>query len=96
MRALIALFAVAACMSAMAGGNDEDKSMKSADAKFEKLDRNQDRQLSKTEAQQDETLSAEFASIDQDSDGYVSQSEYSARMDREKSSDSSWPERSRY
>lgn len=93
MRTLVALFAATACMSALAGvqsGNDDDQSMTSMEKKFDQLDRDKDSQLSKSEAQQDETLSAEFASVDQDGDGYISKSEYSARLSGSESKDSSW------
>jgi Ca2+-binding EF-hand superfamily protein len=64
--------------------------MKSADQQFESLDKNSDRQISKSEATTDETLAATFASVDADSDGYVSEREYTAQLseeDRQQSSD---------
>ncbi len=55
-----------------------DDSSKQAQAKFNKMDKDQDGKLSKSEAQNDPVLIAEFAAVDQDSDGYVSEAEYSA------------------
>lgn len=79
MKALVALFAAVLCTAAIAGDEYEgnDKSTKSS-AKFEALDTNQDQRLSRSELQAEESLAAEFASIDQDSDGYVSKSEFTA------------------
>lgn len=62
---------------AMAGG---DKDMKSADQKFDRLDSNQDSSISMSEASNDETLSATFASVDADGDGELSRSEYTAHL----------------
>ena len=89
MKTLIALFAAAMFTTAVADDQTskygKDKSMTSAESKFDELDRNDDEQLSKTEARDEDALSAAFASVDQDSDGYVSKSEYTARMDSEPS-----------
>lgn len=85
---LITLFA-AALLSTAAVANDwgdKDKSSKSSEQKFEQLDKNKDMQLSKSEAAQDEALSATFASIDADADGYVSEREYTAMSDEDSSS----------
>jgi hypothetical protein len=46
---------------------------------FEALDRNADRQISRTEAAGEKALSESFASVDADGDGYVTQDEYAAR-----------------
>jgi hypothetical protein len=69
--------AMLATTGAMAGG---DKDMKSADQKFEQLDKNKDESISKTEASRDETLSATFASVDSDGDGELSKTEYTAQL----------------
>jgi hypothetical protein len=58
----------------------DDKSMKSADQKFDSLDRNKDSAISKTEASKDEMLTVKFASVDTDGDGYVSKAEYTAKL----------------
>jgi hypothetical protein len=89
MRTLIAL--VAATMFTTAVADDQTSkhkdTMTSADAKFDQLDRNDDEQLSKTEAQEEDVLAAQFASVDQDSDGYVSKSEFTARTKTKPSRD---------
>ena len=90
MKALIALFAAALCTTAVADDQTSKqghKSMQSADAKFDKLDRNDDEQLSRTEAQQEDSLSAQFASVDQDADGFVSKTEFTAQLDRSETSE---------
>lgn len=46
---------------------------------FEVLDKNADRQISRTEAAGEKALSESFASVDTDGDGYVTQDEYAAR-----------------
>jgi hypothetical protein len=83
-------FVAAALLSTAALAGGDKGSMKSADEKFTHLDSNQDSQISKTEAAQDSKLQATFASVDQNSDGYVSKSEYTAQMqddDSERSSE---------
>ena len=45
-------------------------------ATFEALDRNQDERVSKVEAAADDGLSAQFAALDADADGYINKSEY--------------------
>jgi Ca2+-binding EF-hand superfamily protein len=80
---LITLSAAVLLSTAALAGDKDKGSMKSADQQFESLDENQDRQISKSEAQNDETLSATFASIDADSDGYVSEREYTASLSTE-------------
>lgn len=46
---------------------------------FEALDKNADRQISRTEAAAEKALSDSFASVDADGDGYVTEAEYAAR-----------------
>jgi hypothetical protein len=46
---------------------------------FEVLDKNADRQISRTEAAGEKALSDSFASVDADGDGYVTKDEYAAR-----------------
>jgi hypothetical protein len=48
----------------------------SPQATFESLDRNQDQRVSKVEATADDGLSAQFAALDADADGYINKSEY--------------------
>lgn len=75
---LVLLAGAMLATGAVAGGDEH--SMQSSDRKFDQLDTNQDRSLSKSEASKDETLSATFASIDADGDGEVSRNEYAAHM----------------
>ena len=93
MKVLIALFAAALFTTAIADDqtskHDGGKSMQTKS--FDKLDKNQDGQLSRTEAQQDTGLSTAFASVDQDADGFVTKSEYTAALD----TSSSQPQRDR-
>lgn len=46
---------------------------------FEQLDKNADRQISRTEAGVDRTLSNRFAVLDTDGDGFLSREEFGAR-----------------
>jgi hypothetical protein len=48
-------------------------------AKFESLDKNADRQISRTEAGHDRALSNGFAFLDANGDGFLSPDEYAAR-----------------
>ena len=87
---LVLLAGTMLATGAVAGG-DKDHSMTSADQKFDQLDSNQDRSLSKSEAAQDETIAATFASIDADGDGEVSRSEFTAHLaESEGQSESEW------
>jgi hypothetical protein len=81
MKALIALFAATLVTTAVADDKPKEESMRTTEAKFDKLDRDDDNRVSKTEAQQDDTLAAQFASIDQNADGFVTKSEYTAQLD---------------
>jgi hypothetical protein len=74
---LVLLAGAMLATGAVAGG---DKDMKSAEQKFDQLDKDQDRSLSQSEASEDETLSATFASIDADGDGELSRTEYTAHL----------------
>jgi hypothetical protein len=74
------IVAVAATiLSAGAIADDTDKAA-GADATFKSLDRDTDQRLSKTEASGDKMLTEHFAAIDADSDGFLSQREYTAHM----------------
>jgi hypothetical protein len=95
MKTLVTLFA-AALFTTAAVADDSNRghdSMKSADAKFDKLDRNDDGNLSKSEAREEDKLSAQFASVDQNSDGQLSKSEYTARLENSDREDESWTDR---
>jgi Ni/Co efflux regulator RcnB len=86
MKAFIVLAAVVLATAATAAGQQtagsDDKSMKSAEAKFESLDRDRDRALDKREAKADASIAAQFNSMDINLDGYVSRSEYLASLER--------------
>jgi hypothetical protein len=49
-------------------------------ARFESLDRNQDRQISKVEARTDASLGSRFASVDTNGDGYLTELEFAASL----------------
>lgn len=49
---------------------------------FEALDKNADRQISRTEAAGEKALSDSFASVDTNGDGYVTEDEYTARTEK--------------
>ena len=77
--ALIAILATSLVATAVADDRSKvDKT--SVDAKFEKLDRDHDKRVSKAEASRDDNLSAQFAAVDQNSDGFVSKAEYTAQL----------------
>jgi hypothetical protein len=62
----------------IAVADDKDKS--STAATFDSLDRNNDRQLSQSEASADETVSSHFAALDSNRDGFLTKREYGAHM----------------
>lgn len=82
MKTLIALPIMLASAAAIGdeqpAKNPAQASEKSAQVKFEALDRNKDAALNKIEARADAALAAQFASIDVNADGYVSRPEYVA------------------
>jgi hypothetical protein len=59
---------------------DNNKAVRDAQQKFESLDRNEDSQISPKEARKDEKLTATFAAVDADGDGYLSKLEYTAQL----------------
>jgi hypothetical protein len=85
MKALIVLATLLAATATVGGGlaeGAEEKSMKSAEAKFESLDRDRDRALSKREVKSDASIAAQFDSWDINLDGYISKAEYTAYLER--------------
>jgi hypothetical protein len=62
---------------AMAGETPQTSAK--AAASFEALDKNADRQISRTEAGFDRVLSNNFAFLDANGDGFLSREEYAAR-----------------
>ena len=71
--------AVLVCGSAMAGGDVSPTTTIKAAAPFEALDKNADRQISRTEAGVDRKLANGFAFLDTNGDGFLSPDEYAAR-----------------
>lgn len=99
MRMLLGLFAAALVTSAVADDWNEsrDQALSSTNTSFAQLDRNEDDRVSKAEAENDDNVSSQFASIDQDSDGYIDKSEFTARLEQDSSSrerSDSWTEQS--
>lgn len=78
-----ALAITSAVTSAMA--DDKEKSMDREETTFKALDRDSDQRLSKSEATGDKMLTDHFATIDADSDGYLTKREYTAHMKEMKS-----------
>lgn len=58
----------------------DDNDEPSTTAAFESLDRNNDQQLSQSEASADEKVSSRFAALDADRDGLLTKREYGAYM----------------
>lgn len=58
--------------------NPSERPDEGVQARFESLDRNKDRQLSKAEAGTDASIGARFASVDSNGDGYLTAVEYAA------------------
>jgi hypothetical protein len=85
MRAFIPVSALAVALASPAAfaGNDNERHGGSS-AQFEALDRNSDQRLSQTEAASDEKVAGKFAALDVDSDGYVTKTEYTARMQKDR------------
>jgi Ca2+-binding EF-hand superfamily protein len=71
-----------ALISGAAVAADKDKPTGSA-ATFEALDKDSDQRVSESEAGVDRTLSARFASLDADGDGYLTKGEFRARSKSE-------------
>lgn len=92
MKALIALSVMLVTAAAIGddrpGKNTEKASEKSAQAKFESLDRNNDDALNKLEARADAAIAAQFASLDINADGFISKREYIAKMTQARSPNS--------
>jgi hypothetical protein len=76
---LIPLF-VATLLSAAAMA-DDTKRMQSKEATFKSLDKNADERLSQSEVKTDTALSAHFAALDADRDGYLTKGEYAAHSE---------------
>ena len=77
MKAWIIAVAALTCGSALAGETRE--ATVKAQASFDSLDKNADKQISRTEAGMDRALSNGFAFLDVNGDGFLSSDEYAAR-----------------
>ena len=75
---LTALGAIVLSSTVSAGEGSDNQSVATAVATFRGLDKNADRQISRTEAAAQKKLSERFAFIDTDGDGYVNEAEYIA------------------
>lgn len=84
-RMRLATLAIAGLLPIIAMPAEEDapKTREEVERVFESLDRNQDEQISRTEAQRKSDLRKRFAGIDASGDGYLSRSEFSSRPSRE-------------
>jgi len=84
MTKLLALIAATLLAFAAQAGDKKDKphdkGMQTT-ATFDALDKNEDSQISKTEASADSKLSDSFAATDTNGDGYVSKAEFLARVE---------------
>jgi hypothetical protein len=77
MKAMILGTATLLCSAALAG--EPPQATAKTLASFESLDKNADRQISRTEAGPDRRLSNGFAFLDTNGDGFLSPEEYAAR-----------------
>lgn len=77
---LVSILAATVLSVGVATADDKEKSAASADATFKSLDRNADERLSKSEVTGNTMLTEHFAAVDADSDGYLTEREYSAHM----------------
>ena len=77
MKAWVLIAGLLACGNALA--EQPARTTAKAVAAFEALDRNADRQISRTEAGYDRALSNGFAFLDANGDGFLSPEEYAAR-----------------
>jgi hypothetical protein len=73
---IVAALLSAAAMAQVPSPPPIDDPIDSPKATFESLDRNQDQRVSKVEAAADDGLSAQFAALDADADGYINKNEY--------------------
>lgn len=85
MRTLIPVFVASALAITSVMADDKEKSMRGEETTFKALDRDSDQRLSKSEATNDKMLTEHFAMIDTDSDGYLTQREYTSHMKEMKS-----------
>lgn len=60
---------------------EEPQQMQKKEASFKSLDKNADERLSRSEVKNDAALSAHFAALDTDRDGYLTMGEYAAHTE---------------
>ena len=75
----VLMLSVIALGCGVAMGGETPQATAKAVATFESLDKNADRQISRTEAGFDRKLSNGFAVLDANGDGFLSPEEYAAR-----------------
>lgn len=90
MKALIALsvatiFATSAAAADRPVAESADKQPAAAQARFKSLDRDRDGALNKREARSDASIVAQFDRMDINLDGYITQPEYAAYLERTRS-----------
>jgi Ca2+-binding EF-hand superfamily protein len=76
------------CVGALAEAPPQEaqpdfKALEKVEAEFQSLDRDADRQISKTEARAERSLPQRFEGIDADANGYLSRAEFVARPSAE-------------
>jgi hypothetical protein len=86
-KALIALsvaatFAMSATAADRPAAEPANKQPASTEAKFESLDRDRDGALNKREVRSDASITAQFDRMDINLDGYITQPEYLAYLER--------------
>jgi hypothetical protein len=83
MKGLLASMSVLASFAVLAADPPptrvNDRPLTKEEARFRALDANNDRKLSDVEFQADTTAPTEFASLDENGDGFISLSEFLAR-----------------
>jgi Ca2+-binding EF-hand superfamily protein len=79
---MLTLLLVSAVFATAAADDQASKDQPSQGARsqFEALDRDGDERLSKSEVEAHDTLSGHFRYVDADADGYITKSEYKARV----------------
>ena len=79
-RPLIAIASIALCTQTVRADESSTTTTANLDTTFESIDRNGDHRISRTEAGPYQKLLDGFASIDADGDGFVTKTEFDARL----------------